>query len=163
MKTTILAAALILTSASALADQYASIGYGGRPSAVNGYLGEQFTPNLGVELDYINEGKQPNGIPNDNQVLSLNAVASTPLYKSLSVYGKAGIADMRQRPDLAWSGMTGYQLGVGIKQPLAYSISMFAEIDELHTQQVTGQFENFIDLAPDCGSVFKKGKLNVFN
>ncbi|MHB0992655.1 MAG: hypothetical protein ACYC0M_15460, partial [Burkholderiales bacterium] len=84
---------------------------------------------------------------NDNQVLSLNAVGTVPLYKSLSVYGKAGIADMQQQTTLPWSGMTGYQIGVGIKQPLAYSIAMFAEINELHTQQATKQFENFIDLA----------------
>ena len=147
MKITIIAASLILSSVSALADPYAAIGYGGRPGAVNGYLGEQFTPNLGVELDYINEGKQPNGIPNDNQVLSLNAVGTVPLYKSLSVYGKAGIADMQQQPTLPWSGMTGYQIGVGLKYPLAYSVSVFSEVDELHTQQVTKAMENFTDVA----------------
>ena len=147
MKTNILAAALILISASALADPYAAVGYGGRPGAYNAYLGEQFTANYAAELDYIDEGIQPHGIPDNNQIISVNGVATMPVYKSLSMYGKIGVADMQQQTGYPWSGFSGFQVGVGVEYPLAYRVSVFTEVNQLHTQQYIKQFENFTDYA----------------
>ncbi|MHB8915384.1 MAG: hypothetical protein ACYC4K_06180 [Thiobacillus sp.] len=141
------ATAIFLTAlvSAANADPYVGLGYGGRPKAINGSIGEQFTPTLGAEFDYINEGQQPNGIPNDNEVLTLDVIGTLPVYKSLSIYAKGGIADMRQTPELPWSGFNGYNIGVGVKYSLGYSVSVFAEINELHTQQAIGLYENFTD------------------
>ena len=97
MKTKLIFASLLIAS-TAHADPYVGIGYGGRSGAINADAGYQFTPTLGTELDYINEGIQPHS-PNDNEVVTLDIVGTMPVYKSLSIYGKTGIADNIQRND----------------------------------------------------------------
>ena len=77
MKTKFILAGLLIAS-TAHADPYVGIGYGGRTNALNLDAGYQFTPTIGTQIDYINEGVQPHS-PNDNEVITLDIVGNPGL------------------------------------------------------------------------------------
>ncbi len=140
----ILAAVLsiIVCTLKSYAAPFADIGYGGRSAAMDAAVGWKFNPLIGAEAEYIDEGVQPNGIPNQNDIINLDGMLSREtLGAEISL--KAGFSSEKQAFSLPWSGFNGGNIGVEVSYPIMKRTSLFGEIVEIHSMQYIKQYENF--------------------
>lgn len=74
-----------------------------------------------VEVEFIDLGKQPNGIPNRNRPLNLDYIHSIDLGHSFSVFGKVGLTRSRFSYNGSGNGyknrtgFTGNNFGIGVE------------------------------------------------
>ncbi len=133
---------LIVCVIKAYADPFAEIGYGGLSAAMDAAAGYQFSPLIGMEAEYIDECIQPNGIPNQNEIINLDSALSHKIL-GVDVSLKAGFSNEKQAAALPWSGFNGGNIGIEASYPIMKHISLFGEIVEMHSMQYIRQYENF--------------------
>lgn len=113
----------------------------------------------GIQGEYIDEGKQPDNIQNINRTINLDGIYKLSLSKGFALGAKAGVTSSRlssngcsiQHGDTSEhiqfrnrSGLTGYNIGVGVSYSPIKHWSAHLEALHLHYQQVDkAEFESY--------------------
>lgn len=117
-----------------------SAGLSTRPKDLELALALPVGGSAALQLEYIDEGRQPQGIENINRALSLD-IASHYDIGRLSLSLKGGLTSSRLSYNGSGngyanrSGLTGWNAGVGIQSRLTERWSIGAELLRLHYQQ----------------------------
>ncbi len=104
---------------------------------------------LAPEIEFVSEGRQPDGIPNINRVAMVNAVATADLAPSLQAFVKAGLASSRWSTNGSGNGYSnpgrfGWDVGAGLTWWPSKAWGLRVEIVRMHHQQSdVPAFEDF--------------------
>lgn len=144
-RTLLIAAALLACGAAHAADL--AVGPSIRPQSYA--LSLRGSGWLAPEIEFVSEGRQPEGIPNINRVLMLNAVATADLARGLQGFVKVGLASSRWSTNGSGNGYSnpgrpGYDLGAGLTYMVTPGWGLRLETIYMHHQQSdVPQFEHF--------------------
>ncbi|WP_326533726.1 outer membrane beta-barrel protein [Pseudorhodoferax sp.] len=106
---------------------------GGHDAGVKLYGGYKFTPNFAVEGGYVNlaRSKDIDGTVK-GQGVYVDGVGSVAVAPQLSVYGSAGVADVRFRTPDGDDSSPALKLGLGVQYDLNQTVALRVGYDRYH-------------------------------